>query len=186
MIRRYAAKGALHPVLLLTCAAFAVSAPARADSPHSGAEIRSVPEQLLPATPAAPIEAEAELPAAAEPDAAAPAENAPHGIPAEEAEAAFERIGEGVASYYGHELAGNRTANGERFDPNGMTAAHRTLPMGSKLRVTNKSNGKSVIVRINDRGPFARGRVLDVSLGAAKKIGMVRSGTARVLIDRIS
>jgi rare lipoprotein A len=89
-------------------------------------------------------------------------------------------IGSGLASYYGQELAGNRTANGERFDPSGMTAAHRTLPFGSMVRVTNLSNGQSVIVRINDRGPFGRGRVIDVSHAAAKEIGLHRSGTARV------
>lgn len=86
----------------------------------------------------------------------------------------------GMASYYGNELAGNRTASGERFDPGQLTAAHRTLPFGSKVRVTNMSNGDSVIVRINDRGPFARGRVIDVSQAAAREIGMHRSGTARV------
>ena len=95
-------------------------------------------------------------------------------------------LGEGMASFYGAELAGNRTANGERFNPNAMTAAHRTLPMGTKLRVTNKANGKSVIVRINDRGPFAKNRIIDVSRGAAEKISMVRSGTARVTLERIS
>lgn len=95
-------------------------------------------------------------------------------------------IGEGVASYYGAELAGNRTANGERFNPNALTAAHRTLPMGTKLKVTNKANGKSVIVRINDRGPFAKGRIIDVSRAAAEKISMIRSGTARVVLERIS
>jgi rare lipoprotein A len=89
-------------------------------------------------------------------------------------------IGSGMASYYGNELAGNRTASGERFDPSGMTAAHRTLPFGSMVRVTNLSNGQSVVVRINDRGPFGRGRVIDVSQGAAKEIGLHRSGTARV------
>ena len=86
----------------------------------------------------------------------------------------------GMASYYGNELAGNRTASGERFDPAQLTAAHRTLPFGSKVRVTNMSNGDSVIVRINDRGPFAHGRVIDVSQAAAREIGMHRSGTARV------
>jgi rare lipoprotein A len=92
---------------------------------------------------------------------------------------------EGVASFYGSELAGNRTANGERFNPNALTAAHRSLPMGTKVRVTNKANGKSVIVRINDRGPFAKKRILDVSKAAAQQISMVRSGTARVAIDII-
>ncbi|WP_338426949.1 septal ring lytic transglycosylase RlpA family protein [Sphingopyxis kveilinensis] len=86
----------------------------------------------------------------------------------------------GTASYYGNELAGNRTASGERFDPGQLTAAHRTLPFGSKVRVTNMSTGDSVIVRINDRGPFAHGRVIDVSRAAAREIGMHRSGTARV------
>jgi rare lipoprotein A len=95
-------------------------------------------------------------------------------------------LGEGMASFYGAELAGNRTANGERFNPAALTAAHRTLPMGTRLRVTNKSNGKSVIVRINDRGPFAKGRIIDVSRAAAEKISMVRSGTARVTLERIS
>ena len=89
-------------------------------------------------------------------------------------------IGGGTASYYGNELAGNRTANGERFNPRDLTAAHRTLPFGSMVRVTNISNGDSVIVRINDRGPFSHGRVIDVSHAAAQEIGMHRSGTARV------
>ena len=86
----------------------------------------------------------------------------------------------GVASYYGNELAGNRTASGERFDPGQLTAAHRTLPFGSMVRVTNMATGDSVVVRINDRGPFAHGRVIDVSHAAAREIGMHRSGTARV------
>lgn len=118
-----------------------------------------------------------------------PAVNAaPAGIQAEEPKTLEDStvIGEGVASYYGAELAGNRTASGERFNPDALTAAHRTLPMGTKLRVTNKANGKSVIVRINDRGPFAKGRVIDVSRAAAQKISMIRSGTARVLLERIS
>ena len=91
-------------------------------------------------------------------------------------------IGGGMASYYGNELAGNRTASGERFDPGQLTAAHRSLPFGSMVRVTNTSNGDSVIVRINDRGPFAHGRVIDVSQAAAREIGMHRSGTAKVSV----
>ena len=89
-------------------------------------------------------------------------------------------IGGGMASYYGNELAGNRTASGERFDPDQLTGAHRSLPFGSMVRVTNVSNGDSVVVRINDRGPFSRGRVIDISHAAARQIGMHRSGTARV------
>jgi len=86
----------------------------------------------------------------------------------------------GMASYYSDELAGNRTASGERFDPDELTAAHRSLPFGSLVRVTNVANGDSVVVRINDRGPFSRGRVIDISHAAARQIGMHRSGTARV------
>ena len=89
-------------------------------------------------------------------------------------------IGGGMASYYGNELAGNRTASGERFDPGQMTGAHRSLPFGSMVRVTNVANGDSVVVRINDRGPFSRSRVIDISHAAARQIGMHRSGTARV------
>lgn len=99
--------------------------------------------------------------------------------PTVEAEQTTEIDG-GMASYYGNELAGNRTASGERFDPDELTAAHRSLPFGSLVRVTNVSNGDSVVVRINDRGPFSRGRVIDISHAAARQIGMHRSGTARV------
>ena len=91
----------------------------------------------------------------------------------------------GVASYYGKEMSGRRTANGERFNPAGLTAAHRSLPFGTKLKVTNLRNGKTVVVRVSDRGPFARGRVIDLSYGAASAIGMVGSGTARVKIARL-
>jgi rare lipoprotein A len=83
----------------------------------------------------------------------------------------------GMASYY---KSGRLTANGERFNPHGLTAAHRRLPFGTKLRVTNVRTGKSVVVRVNDRGPFIRGRVIDLSLGAAKVIGLTKSGVARV------
>jgi rare lipoprotein A len=96
---------------------------------------------------------------------------------------AFEAAGEGVASYYGRELAGNRTSSGERFDPAALTCAHRSLPLGTKLRVTNLSNGRSVIVRVNDRGPFTRGRILDVSLAAAREIAMIGPGSARVRLE---
>ena len=71
-------------------------------------------------------------------------------------------------------------ASGERFDPDKLTGAHRSLPFGSLVRVTNVANGDSVVVRINDRGPFSRGRVIDISHAAARQIGMHRSGTARV------
>lgn len=83
----------------------------------------------------------------------------------------------GLASYY---KSGKKTANGESFNPNGMTAAHRTLPFGTKVLVTNLRNGKSVVVRINDRGPFINGRVIDLSLGAAKLVELTSSGVAKV------
>jgi rare lipoprotein A len=88
----------------------------------------------------------------------------------------------GTASYYGYGHS-NRTANGERFNPQELTAAHRTLPFGTRVRVTNNWNGRSVIVRINDRGPFIRGRIIDVSLGAAKQLGMISSGIASVKVE---
>ncbi|NET73511.1 MAG: septal ring lytic transglycosylase RlpA family protein, partial [Sphaerospermopsis sp. SIO1G2] len=90
---------------------------------------------------------------------------------------------QGVASWYGYYWAGNKTANGEIYNPEGMTAAHRTLPMGTKVRVTNTRNGKSVILRINDRGPYIAGRIIDVSLGAARILGMVKSGLAPVRVE---
>jgi rare lipoprotein A len=106
--------------------------------------------------------------------------------PAEDkVEAVLEMIGQGEASYYGHELAGNRTASGERFNPYGLTAAHRTLPLGTRIKVTNVANGRSVVVRVNDRGPFVRSRLIDVSLGAAREIQMVRSGKAQVRLELV-
>lgn len=88
----------------------------------------------------------------------------------------------GMASYY---KSGKRTANGERFNPHGLTAAHRSLPFGTLVRVTNLRTSKSVVVRINDRGPFIRGRVIDLSLGAAKAVGLTSSGVARVKFEVI-
>ena len=86
------------------------------------------------------------------------------------------------ATWYGHELAGNRTASGERFNPNGLTAAHRSLPFGTCLRVGNPKTGRSVSVRVNDRGPFTKGVSLDLSHGAALAIGM--RSTQNVTINK--
>ncbi|WP_072397299.1 septal ring lytic transglycosylase RlpA family protein [Hyphomicrobium sp. CS1GBMeth3] len=86
----------------------------------------------------------------------------------------------GIASYY---WQGQKTASGARFNPSAMTAAHRTLPFGTKVRVTNRNNGRSVTVTINDRGPFIKGRVIDLSKGAAGVIGMQGSGLAPVSIE---
>jgi peptidoglycan lytic transglycosylase len=95
----------------------------------------------------------------------------------------YETIGQGEASYYGAELAGNRTASGERFNPAALTCAHRSLPLGTMVRVTNLANGRSVTLRVNDRGPFARSRILDMSLAAARDIDMVRAGKAQVRVE---
>lgn len=101
---------------------------------------------------------------------------------------ASDQIGEilrGEASYYGPGLEGNLTANGETFDPNQMTCAHKTLPFGTLLRVTRDDTGESVVVRVNDRGPYAKGRILDLSAAAGKKIGLDKSGHAQVTAEII-
>jgi rare lipoprotein A len=93
----------------------------------------------------------------------------------------------GTASWYGLRFQGHRTASGERFDMNELTAAHPSLPFGTLLEVRNVRTGKSVVVRVNDRGPFSKSRILDLSFGAARQIGLVLSGTAQVevfLVDR--
>jgi len=91
----------------------------------------------------------------------------------------------GPATWYGAGLHGHHTANGERYDMNRFTAAHRELPFGSIVRVTNLRNGRSVVVRINDRGPLAPERMIDLSRGAAKRIGMIGTGIQRVHLDVI-
>lgn len=91
----------------------------------------------------------------------------------------------GIASWYGRQFHGKRTANGETFNMNAMTAAHKTLPLNCLIRVTNKQNGKSVVVRVNDRGPFKGSRILDLSYGAAKALDITDLGTAKVSIQRI-
>ncbi len=91
----------------------------------------------------------------------------------------------GTSSWYGPGFHGKLTASGERFDSNDLTAAHKTLPFGTRLKVTNQINGKSVIVRINDRGPFVPGRIIDVSRAAAVQLGMIETGTAQVLLEEI-
>jgi len=93
-------------------------------------------------------------------------------------------LGEGLASYYGPGLHGRPTASGEKFDQNAMTAAHRTVRFGTCLRVVNMENGHSVQVRVNDRGPYKDERIIDVSLGAARKLDMVKKGLVRVRLYR--
>jgi len=89
----------------------------------------------------------------------------------------------GLASYYGRAHDGRRTASGESFDMSDMTAAHRSLPFGTRVRVTNLANGRHAVVRINDRGPFRRARILDVSYAAARKLGFAGRGVARVRLE---
>ncbi|ERI52900.1 hypothetical protein N878_17200 [Pseudomonas sp. EGD-AK9] len=91
----------------------------------------------------------------------------------------------GKASYYGDRHHGRKTASGERFDQHALTAAHRSLPFGTRVRVTNLSNERSVVVRINDRGPFVRGRIIDVSRAAAERLGMLRSGVVPVRVEQL-
>ncbi|KTS78000.1 lipoprotein [Pseudomonas oryzihabitans] len=88
----------------------------------------------------------------------------------------------GMASFYSKWHAGRRTASGEKYDPNALTAAHRTLPFGTRVQVTNLDNGRSVIVRINDRGPTVHRRLIDLSRSAADRLDMVADGTAKVSI----
>jgi rare lipoprotein A len=89
----------------------------------------------------------------------------------------------GLASYYGRRFHGRRTANGERFNMYNLTAAHRAVPLGTLLRVTNLENGKCVTVRVNDRGPYVRGRILDLSFAAARELQMLHHGTTKVKIE---
>ena len=91
----------------------------------------------------------------------------------------------GVSSFYAEDFHGKLTANGEVYDMYGLTAAHKTLPLNTIVRVTNISNEKSLILRINDRGPYVKGRILDCSYGAAKKLGFVNDGTTKVKIEVI-
>lgn len=90
----------------------------------------------------------------------------------------------GLASFYGRYYHGRHTASGERFDNSVMMAAHRHYPFGTHLRVTNLANGRSVVVRVTDRGPFGRGRIIDVSYAAAQALGFTRAGVTRVSVER--
>ena len=92
----------------------------------------------------------------------------------------------GKASWYGKPFHGRLTASGERFDMHAPTAAHKSLPFGTRVRVTNLDNGKHTVVRINDRGPFVKGRIIDLSYGAAKQIQMLQMGVARVKLEILS
>ena len=136
-----------------------------------------------PVVPAAPRPA---------PPVAAPSSETPPPAPAEPALNSDEAIvasrqpiysEEGMASWYGPNYHAHRGANGQVYDQNGISAAHRTLPMGSLIRVTNLQTGQSAIMRVTDRGPFVPDRIIDLSIGAAKEVGVWRPGTARVRVD---
>lgn len=94
-------------------------------------------------------------------------------------------IAEGNASFYGGKFHGRKTASGAIFNKHAMTAAHRNLPFGTRVRVTHAHNGRSVVVTINDRGPFIKSRIIDVSRAAAEQLGMVQQGVARVRLERL-
>jgi rare lipoprotein A len=91
----------------------------------------------------------------------------------------------GMASFYSEEFHGRKTASGETYDMWNFTCAHRTLPFGTRLRVTNLKNKISVVVRVNDRGPFAKGRIIDLSFAAAKKLNMLKDGVVKVKVEKI-
>ncbi|HVK88178.1 MAG TPA: septal ring lytic transglycosylase RlpA family protein [Kofleriaceae bacterium] len=100
--------------------------------------------------------------------------------------AAIGTVQEGLGTWYGGKHHGGPTASGERFDKNAMTCAHRTLPMGTRVRVTNKRNGKSVVLRINDRGPYGKGRIIDVSEAAARRLDMIDAGVVPVHVEVVA
>jgi len=144
-------------------------------APLGASSAADAPAHFEPATSAAvielvPVQPSAEVTVSAPALQTAPAPSAPQETV----------MGRGTASYYAARFDGRRTASGERFDNGAMTAAHRTLPFGTLVRVTNLANGRSVIVRINDRGPFSAGRMIDVSRAAASELGLVARGHGMV------
>ncbi|CAB3778331.1 septal ring lytic transglycosylase RlpA family protein [Pararobbsia alpina] len=150
-----------HPVMFATSNARASNVP----SADIGSTFTSVAEALPPANdPPSTLDGK---PLSASPDVSTFAQN-------------------GRASWYGPRFNGRKTASGERYDMDAMTAAHRTLPMSSYVRVTNVKNGKSVVVKINDRGPYFRGRIIDLSRAAALALGMQRAGTGAVKLQGLS
>ena len=99
--------------------------------------------------------------------------------------AATAQVQEGKATFYSKKATGQRTSSGERLHHDSLTCAHRTLPFGTLLKVTNQTNGKEVVVRVTDRGPFVKGRVVDLSMAAAKELGMVSMGVAPVTVQKV-
>ncbi len=141
---------------------------------------------LLALTSLAAVHAQTAAPAAAKPAAAAApavAAPAPAAAPAAAVTAATADVSEGKLAHYGRKFAGRKTASGERFNPSAMTMAHKSLPFGTKVKVTNLANKRSVVVRVNDRGPSTPDRVGDLSTGAAKKIGATKAGVINAKLE---
>ncbi len=174
-MRRAAALAPLaSALLLLGCARAPAPAPAR-PAASAGVAPRTTSKRRRPPPPPRPVEV------AARP-ATPPAEVAPADPPPSAGASASAE--EGMATWYGGRHHGGPTASGERFDKRAMTAAHRTLPMGTRVRVTHQKNGRSVVVRINDRGPFGnKRRIIDVSEAAARKLDMIDEGVAPVRVE---
>lgn len=103
-----------------------------------------------------------------------------------EARDSVSRSQKGMASYYHDSFHGRKTASGQRYNKNRLTAAHKTLPLGTKIRVTDTRTGRSIVVKVNDRGPYARGRVIDLSREAASELGMIGKGVSRVELNVLS
>lgn len=99
---------------------------------------------------------------------------------------AHSHVQRGIASYYHDSLDGNKTASGQVYRKNRLSAAHKTLPLGTKVRVTDTKTGRSIIVKVNDRGPFVKGRIIDLSRAAARKLGIVKRGIAKVEVEVLS
>jgi rare lipoprotein A len=139
----------------------------------------SVAAALLSFVSVAQAQTAASAPAAAKPAMAAPAPAAAPAAPA----AATADVSEGKVAHYGRKFNGRKTASGERFNAAAMTMAHKTLPFGTKVKVTNLANGKSVVVRVNDRGPTTPDRVGDLTTAAAKKIRMTKAGVVNAKLE---
>ena len=135
---------------------------------------------LPPSTVPSPAEPESTAPSSPTPDSPSSAPSPPTSAPSGASGKPPQR---GLVSMYGRKFSGRNTASGEPFDPTALTMAHRTLPFGTRVRVTHAGNGRSVIVRINDRGPYVKGRIIDLSRAAASAIGMTGQGIARVSME---
>jgi rare lipoprotein A len=166
--------------------------PAQVASPAAAARLLDLPlnPPIYPASahaqPQRPAEPVAYLPVDASSYTATPAFNDPlaSAAPAAPAASAPELLAQGRASWYGPGFHGRRTASGERFDMHALTAAHKTLPLGSRVRVRSVHTGKEVVVRINDRGPYKNQRIIDLSYAAAKALGVKERGVTEVLVLR--